>query len=282
MRPIKDQIILITGATDGLGKMVATDLAVQGATLLLHGRDSQKGEAVLREIRGISGNNQNKFYNADLRSLANVRRLAEAVKNDTDHVDVLINNAGIGARTPESKRELSEDGYELRLAINYLAPFLLTYQLVDLLKRSAPSRVVNVASVGQQKIDFDNIMLEKNYDDFHAYRQSKLALVMFTFDLAEELKGTGVNVNCLHPATLMNTKMVFDSSYFDGPISRIEQGADAVEYLAESSHLDDVTGEYFDGKEKSRANPQAYDIEARKRLKRLAEQFTGMLVSAKA
>jgi NAD(P)-dependent dehydrogenase (short-subunit alcohol dehydrogenase family) len=161
----------------------------------------------------------------------------------------------------------------LFFAVNYLSGYLLTHRLLPLLRRSTPSRIANVASIGQHAIDFDDVMLHRNYDDARAYRQSKLAQILFTFDLAEQLKDSGVTVNCLHPATLMNTGMVFNSTYFSGPKTSVEQGADAVEHVAFSAELKGVTGAYFDGKEPARANDQAYDIEARRHLQELSDSL---------
>ncbi len=273
MNSNSEKIILITGATDGLGKRVALDLAADGATVLLHGRSREKGEATLEEIRKATGSQKLTYYNADFASLDEVRRLSEEIQADQGRLDVLVNNAGLGAGSRRPQPEKSAEGYELRFAVNYLAPFLLTHRLLPLLRQSAPARIVNVASVGQQPIDFNNLMLEVGYDGLRAYRQSKLAQVMFTFDLAEKLSGSGVTVNCLHPASLMNTKMVFETDYFGAPMTTIEEGARAVEYLATSPELDGVTGEYFDGKQPSRANPQAYDKQARSRLWTLSEQL---------
>jgi len=273
---VKNQVILITGATEGLGKQVARDLAAQGATLLLHGRSREKGEATLQEIGDATGNQKLVYYNADFSSLDAVRRLAEEIQGDQARLDVLINNAGIGAGPRQGRREISADGYELRFAVNYLAPFLLTHRLLPLLCRSTPTRIVNVASVGQRPIEFDNVMLNDGYDGLRAYRQSKLALIMFTFDLAEELSKSGATVNALHPASLMNTRMVLESDYFRGPMSTVEEGAHAVEYLAVSPELNGVTGEYFDGEQRARANSQAYDKEARRRLRMLSEQLTAL------
>jgi NAD(P)-dependent dehydrogenase (short-subunit alcohol dehydrogenase family) len=274
MQTLRNLVILVTGATDGLGKRVARDLAAQGATVLLHGRSREKGEATLREIREATGNQKLICYNADFSSLDAVRQLSEEIQADQERLNVLINNAGAGAGLRQARREKSTDGYELRFAVNYLAPFLLTHRLLPLLRRSAPARIVNVASVGQRPIDFDNIMLEDGYDGLRAYRQSKLALVMFTFDLAEDLRKSGITVNSLHPATLMSTRMVLETDYFGGPMSTVEEGAHAVEYLATSPELGGVTGEYFDGKQRARANAQAYDKEARRRLRILSEQLT--------
>jgi len=273
MNTFDDKTILVTGATDGLGKQVALDLAAGEATVLLHGRSRQKGEATLQEIRKATGNQNLIYYNADLSSLNAVRRLSDQIQADQKRLDVLINNAGIGAGSHGDQRERSAEGYELRFAVNYLAPFLLTLRLLPLLRQSSPARIINVASVGQQRIDFDNVMLEDGYDGLRAYRQSKLAQVMFTFDLAEALRDSGITVNSLHPASLMNTKMVLETDYFGSPMTTIEEGAQAVGYLATSPELERVTGEFFDGMQQSRADPQAYDKEARRRLWRLSEHL---------
>ena len=276
MRPLQEQTILITGSTDGLGKRVAQDLAGQGATVLLHGRDPEKGKAVLKEIQAASGNRRIKYYNADLASLAAVGRLAQRIIKDHKQLDVLVNNAGVGPRSPESRRELSADGYELRFAVNYLSHVLLTHKLLPLITRSAPARIINVASRGQHPIDFDDVMVQHDYDDLRAYRRSKLAQIMFTFDLAEELKGTSVTVNSLHPASLMNTKMGLGARYFSTTLTTVEQGAEALEHLITSADLEGVSGEYFNGKERSQAHEQAYDREARRRLRELSEMLTGL------
>lgn len=264
-------IIAITGATDGLGHRVALELASQGHTLLVHGRNPEKGRALVNELQAMGSSADHRYFNADLASLAETRQLAGALRECTPRLDVLINNAGIGPRQPDSAREISADGHELFFAVNYLAGYLLTRELLPLLQASAPARIVNVASIGQAAIDFGDVMLENDYDDFRAYRQSKLAQIMFTFDLAEELAGSGVTANCLHPATLMDTKMVLDSGYFPGTRATIEEGAEALENLAVSAELEGVSGEYFDGLVKSRADDQAYDPDARQQLRTLSE-----------
>ena len=274
MQALKNQVILVTGATDGLGRRVASDLSALGATVLLHGRSREKGEATLQEIRDSTGNQKLMYYNADFSSLDEVRRLSEEIKSEHERLDVLINNAGIGPGLRQDRREKSIDGHELRFAVNYIALFYLTHQLLPLLRQSSPARIVNVASVGQQAIDFENVMLEDGYDGLRAYRQSKLAIVMFTFDLAEDLRGTGITVNCLHPASLMNTRMVVETDYFGGSMTTVEEGAYAVEYLVTSPELDGVTGEYFDGEQRARAIAQAYDKEARRRLRVLSERLS--------
>ncbi len=276
MRPICEQVVLVTGATDGLGKRIARDLATQGATVLLHGRDRTKGAAAIAEIQEQTGNANLRYYSADFASLAEVRRLASAVTATHDQLDLLVNNAGIGGGYRDQPREMSVDGHELRFAVNYLAPFLLTYQLVPLLRRSAPARVVNVASVGQQPLDFDDVMLEKAYDGLRAYRQSKLAQVMFTFDLADKLRGTRVTVNALHPASLMDTRMVRDTDYFAEPLTSVDDGAYSVLYLAASPDVEGESGEYYDGKQRARAHPQVYDRQARRKLRMLSLQLVGL------
>ncbi|MGD2113278.1 MAG: SDR family NAD(P)-dependent oxidoreductase [Gammaproteobacteria bacterium] len=274
MRAVEEQTVLITGATDGLGRALAHALASRAATVLLHGRDPARLVQMQRDIRAASGNDRVRSYRAELAVLAAVRHLAMQVERDHDRLDLLINNAGIGAGRPGAPRELSADGYELRFAINYLAPFLLTNLLVPLLQRSAPARVVNVASAGQAPVDFDDVMLERGYDGMHAYRQSKLALILFTFELAERLRaaGAGVTVNALHPATLMDTKMVRE--WFGYARSSVEEGVEATLQLAIAAELDGTSGLYFDGLREARAHPQAYDPAARRRLWRLSEAYT--------
>jgi NAD(P)-dependent dehydrogenase (short-subunit alcohol dehydrogenase family) len=272
MRDLAEATILVTGATDGLGKRVALDLAAKGATVLLHGRNRERLEAALEELRGETGSEKVRSYLADFSSLGAVRGLAERVLEEEERLDVLINNAGV--IVPE--REESEDGYELVFAVNYLAQFLLTGLLLPLLRDSAPARIVNVASAGQSPVDFGDVMLERGYDGMKAYTRSKLAQVMFTFELAERLQGTGVTVSALHPASLMDTKMVLET--FGYTMSTVQEGARATVRLAVSPELEGVTGRYFDGQREGRANRQAYDAEARKRLWVLSEELCGPLL----
>lgn len=269
-------IILVTGATDGLGRRVAEDLAAGGAKLLLHGRNPAKGRAVLEAIRAATGNNHLSYYNGDLSSLAEVRRLAEEIIKEQPRLNVLINNAAIGAGPDPEQRQTSQDGYELRLAVNYLAPFLLTRLLLPLLQHTAEengvSRIVNVSSGAQISLDFDDPMLERDYDGMRAYSQSKLALVMFTFDLAQQLAESRVTVNALHPASFMDTKMVREWPL--EPKTKVETGARAVEYLVNAPELEGTTGQYFQGLSRAMAADQAYDEGARQRLWKLSEEWT--------
>ena len=274
MPPISEQVILITGAADGLGAAVAADLAAEGATLLLHGRSEARAQAAVDAVRERTGSDRLRPYHADLASLDEVRRMADAVLDAEPRLDVLVNNAGIGTAHPGDGRRLeSADGHELRFAVNYLAGYLLTRRLLGLLERSAPARIVNVASAGQMAIDFDDVMLEHRYSAGRAYTQSKLAQILFTFDLAEELEGRGVTANCLHPATYMPTRMVLAAR--GSGMSTIREGADATVRLIADPALDGVTGRYFEGTLEAAPDRQAFDPDARRRLRELSARLTG-------
>jgi len=271
----KGRTILITGSTDGVGRMVARRLGAPGALIFVHGRDRQRGEEVVSAIEAAGG--EARFLQADLSSLDDVRALAAAVSQQTDRLDILINNAGIGSGAPGAPRRTNAAGCELRFAVNYLAGFLLTSRLLPLLKRSVPARIVNVASAGQQAIDFDDVMLTRGYSGARAYMQSKLAQVLFTFDLARELEGTGVASLCLHPASYMATTMVREAGV--SPWSRVEDGAEAILNLAISPPMEGRSGLYFDGLREARANGQAYDLRARERLRAISLELTGLSLS---
>jgi NAD(P)-dependent dehydrogenase (short-subunit alcohol dehydrogenase family) len=201
--------------------------------------------------------------------------MAERIQRERDELHALVNNAGIGTTLPGDGARLdSRDGYELRFAVNYLAHFLLTRLLQPLIVRSAPARIVNVSSAGQAPIDFDDVMLERRYNGVQAYCQSKLAQVMFTFDLAEEKRDTGVTANCLHPATYMPTKIVTHAGA--SPTSSLEKGTRAVLRLVADPELDGVSGRYFDGESEAAAHRQAYDPDARRRLRELSERLVGV------
>jgi NAD(P)-dependent dehydrogenase (short-subunit alcohol dehydrogenase family) len=264
---------LITGSTDGVGRYVAAKLASAGARVLIHGRDTARAKTLADEIKR-DGRGEAVFYQADLSSLAGARRLADLVVAENDRLDIFISNAGIGSRTQGTGRRTSADGHELRFAVNYLSGFLVAYLLLPLLKASAPSRIVNVASLGQHPLDFGDVMLTKEYNGGRAYAQSKLAQIMFTIDLARELNGSGVTVNALHPATYMNTTMVREGGI--APISTVEQGGEAILHLAVGDDLDGKTGLFFNGMQEAQAHSQAYDEAARKRLRALSLELTGL------
>lgn len=270
MKPVDTQTILITGATDGIGRLTAQQLAAQGAHVIVHGRNKDKVAAVVKDIQHTSGNSRIEGLTADLSSLAEVRRLAKEVLKKYERIDVLINNAGVGF----ADERYSKDGYELRFAVNYLAPFVLTRALLPALKNAAPARIVNVSSVGQQALDFTDIMMEKHFDATGAYCQSKLALIMFTIDLAEQLKDEHITVNSLHPGTYLDTNMVRRAGI--GPWGKPETGADAEVFLAVSPEVEGITGRYFNVKTEARANAQAYNESARKKLWQLGLQLTAL------
>jgi NAD(P)-dependent dehydrogenase (short-subunit alcohol dehydrogenase family) len=264
--------VLITGSTDGVGRVVAKRLGEGGWRVLVHGRDRGRGESVVAEIKDSGGSAE--FLGADLSALADVRRVADTVQKTAKRLDLLVNNAGIGSGGPQGTRQTSAEGYELRFAVNYLAGFLLTYLLLPLIEKSTPARIVNISSLGQEAIDFTDVMLTRSYGGLRAYRQSKLAQIMFTIDLARELEGADVTVNALHPATFMNTAMVLQ---FGGkPMSTVEEGADAILKLAVSPDVQGQSGLYFNGKREARADAQAYDADARQQLKTLSLELAGL------
>ena len=264
MTSLDGQVVLVTGATDGMGRALAAELVRQGATVLVHGRDPRRIADTVAEL----GEARVRSYQADLAHLAQVRALAERVAEREPRLDVLVSNAGIGSSVPGGgARQESADGYELRFAVNYLAGFALIRLLLPLLTASAPSRIVNVSSAGQQPIDFSDVMLTSGYDGIRAYCQSKLAQILFTIDLAEHLDGSGVLVNALHPATFMPTKIV------PSPFSTIAEGVAATMHLI----ADPVgSGDYYNGLREARADRQAYDATARRQLRELSEKLAGL------
>jgi NAD(P)-dependent dehydrogenase (short-subunit alcohol dehydrogenase family) len=245
--------VLITGSTAGVGAYLAERLTARGMTVLAHGRDRAKLDALVKQVDA-------RPYLADLSSLAEVRDLAERVRADHDGLDIVINNAGVGSG---AGRTLTADGHESHWAVNYLAPVLLTRLLVPGLSPGA--RVVNEGSLGMDSIDFDDLTMERRYDGGLAYCRSKLALAAWTFDLAEELDG--VAVNCIHPATYMDTAMVREAGI--KPWSTAEEGGDAVLRLATE---DTGTGRFFNGTSEADAHKDAYDTEVRRRLREVTDE----------
>ena len=257
--------ILITGATSGLGRYVAFELVRAGHVVLAHGRDRGRTESLVAELR-LEGEAEG--FVADLASLAEVRDLGARVAEAHPELDVLINNAGVGAGSPGSGRELSADGHELRLAVNYLAPVALTRALLPTLRANPPARIVNVGSVGQEPVDFNDPEFTRGHTGFAAYRRAKFALAAHTFALAEELTGTGVTVNVLHPATFMDTAMVREGGV--APWSTVADGAPGVLALATQ---DVGSGGYFDGTSPARAHEGTYDREVQKGLALITDQL---------
>lgn len=264
------RIALVTGATAGLGRATAVALAAHGMHVLVHGRDGGRAAAVVDQITASDGTAQAVL--ADLASLEQARELADRVSGSHDAIALLVNNAGVGAgRPPYRKRQLSADGHELRLAVNYLAPVLLARRLIPALENKAPARIVNIGSVGQAPVDFADLRMDRHYTGTQAYNRSKFALAAFTFDLAEELEGSGIIVNCLHPASLMNTHMVRESMV--PPLSTVTAGVAAVMNLATGPAGGTVTGRYFDGMNEARAHEGTYDPTTRSRLRAVTAEL---------
>jgi NAD(P)-dependent dehydrogenase (short-subunit alcohol dehydrogenase family) len=264
------KVVLITGSTDGLGREVALQLAATGAHIIVHGRNRERGMQVVSEIEK-AGKGSARFYEADLASFSEVRQFANTILKDYQRLDVLINNAGIWLRNATT-RELSADGNELTFQVNYLSGFLLTHMLKPLLIKSAPSRIINVASRTQNEVNLDDPNQTSGFSGQFAYGQSKLAQVMFTIDLARELEGTGVTVNAVHPASQMDTRMVRDVGNI--PRTTVEEGAASVMNLVQSANPG--TGQFYDQLQQSRALPQAYEEEARQKLKEISRRLTGV------
>jgi NAD(P)-dependent dehydrogenase (short-subunit alcohol dehydrogenase family) len=275
MRPVSGQTVLITGSTAGLGLETARALLGKGATVMVHGRSPDRVE---RALATLARPYRTHGVVADFSSLEEVRRLARGIARECERLDLLINNAGIALW--DGPRRVSADGYELTFAVNYLSHFLLTRELLPLLERSAPARIVNIASIGQAPIDFDDVMLEREYDGRRAYGQSKLGQIEFTIELAERLEraGQAITVNAIHPATLMDTNLARGASR--APLSSVAEGVAATVRLAIAPELDDVSGRYYEGLEETTADPQAYGPEARARLWQLSERLCGIPASA--
>ena len=263
--------IFLTGASSGLGRAVAATLATRAGRLILHGRDAHRLQQLREELTDATAVIE--IVQADLADLSQVAQLADDVAELTEHLDVVVHNAGVGKGATDT-RELSVDGYELRLAVNHLAPFALTNYLMPLLKTGAPSRIVNVASGAQEPLDFDDPHLEQHYSGNRAYAQSKFAMVATGFKLARSLASEVVTVNSLHPATLMPTRMVHEG--YGRTVDDLQTGVDAVLQLIESPELDGVSGQYFSIQQPARAHPQTYDLQVQEQLWELSESLTGV------
>lgn len=262
------RIALVTGSTDGLGREVARRLAAEGAHVIIHGRNAERGKAVVDEIaRG--GKGSARFYAADFASLAEVRRFADAILGDYGRLDLLVNNAGVFVR--DAERKVSADGHEMHFAVNYLSGFLLTHRLMPRLEKGRSPRIVNVSSLAAAPIDFDDMMITKGYSGNRGYGQSKLAQVLFTKDLAESLKPKGIVVYALHPATYMDTTMVRSGGMT--PRTTVDEGATATMHAISTTA--DPSGTYFNGLKVGTPHAQSDDLEARRRLRELSAKLTG-------
>jgi NAD(P)-dependent dehydrogenase (short-subunit alcohol dehydrogenase family) len=268
---VKDRVVLVTGATDGIGKQTALELARMGARVLVHGRSPERCRATLDEIRESGGRAEAEYFVCDFASLRQVREMAAQVKARHDRLHVLVNNAGVQLR----ERRLTEDGLELTFQVNHLAPFLLTHLLLDLLNNSAPARIVNVSSSSHQsaRVDFSNLQGEKRFDGYGAYCLSKLGNVLFTFELAERLPGTRVTANCLHPGVI-DTKLL--RAGFGPGGGSLEEGAETPVYLASAPELEDVTGRYFARRREAPSSTASHDAQLRREFWRVSEVLAGL------
>ncbi len=260
---------LITGATDGIGRQTAIEMARQGAKVLIHGRDKARGAVVLEEINRDSCNENLTLYLADFSSFEDIKRMAEEIKREQSALHVLINNAG----TFSKEKLMTNNGLEMTFAVNHLAPFLLTLLLLDLLKASAPSRIVNVSSSAHKNIsevDFSDLQAERSYDGFKAYGLSKLGIILFTNELAEQMKGSGITVNSLHPG-IINTKMQRASYNLDG--ADVEEGAQTSVYLASSPEVEGVSGRYFSRMTEKPTSDLAQDKALQKKFWKISEEL---------
>jgi NAD(P)-dependent dehydrogenase (short-subunit alcohol dehydrogenase family) len=273
------RVCLITGASSGIGKATALGLANMGATVIVVGRDRSRGEATVREIKQKGGNNAVDLMLADLSSQESIRRLANDLMDRHQRLHVLINNAGVFI----SKRTVTVDGIETTLAVNHLAPFLLTNLLLDVLKASVPARIINVTSSGERSgtINFHDLQGEGRYSGFRAYNQSKLAMILFTYELARRLEGTGVSVNCVHPGVVA-TNLGRGSSGSSGLLLNLMRpffsspgkGAEAPVYLASSPQVEGVSGKYFAKKTEARSSERSYDETVGRRLWQVSTELT--------
>ncbi len=278
-RGMNGKTVLITGGTSGIGKETALGLARMGANLVIVGRGGEKSARAVDEMKNATGNEEISYYKCDLASLADVRRLASDFVSDHPRLDALFNNAG----TINSKRLLSQDGYELTFAVNHLAHFLLTDLLLDILKRTAPSRVITTSSAAASigHMHFDDLMLENGYAAFKAYGQSKLANMLFTFELARRLQWTGVTANCLHPGLVrsgfaMNNRgpLKIGLSLFHPFMISAKKAAETPIYLASSADAQNVTGKYYVKKMVREPPKEATDLDAATRLWEISEKLT--------
>jgi len=271
---LKNKIVLITGATSGIGKEAALRLAKLGAKIIYTSRDNQKGEKIRKEIVTVTNNENIEILKCDLASFDSIRNCCKEFKLKYDRLDVLINNAGVW----DYKKRLSKDGIENIFATNYLAPFLMTNLLLDILKKSKSSRIINVTSgMHYGTINFNDIEFKHKFSGAKAYRQSKLGLILFTRLLAKKLEGTGVTVNCVQPG-MSKTDLGRDAGSFSRMIFKLmgkdpKIGAEALVYLANSTELKNITGEYFVRKKIKRSSKESYDIDLAKKLWDISKKY---------
>ncbi|MHA1884306.1 MAG: SDR family oxidoreductase [Promethearchaeota archaeon] len=276
---MEGKICIITGANSGIGKATAIGLARMNATVVMLCRNKETGELAQNEIISETGNKNIDLLICDLSSQEQIRGFVDEFKQKYQQLNVLINNAGVMA----SKRRLCDDGYEMNFAVNHLGPFLLTNLLVDILKKSAPSRVVNVSSAAHRmaKIDFDDLQCEdKKHRLFRVYGNSKLAFMLFTYELSRKLEGTGVTVNAVHPG-MINTNLGREMSKFSQWFGKLifkspEKGAETSIYLASSPEVEGITGKYYIKKQQQQSSEESYNQEDAKKLWEISAKLTNL------
>jgi NAD(P)-dependent dehydrogenase (short-subunit alcohol dehydrogenase family) len=277
------KICLVTGGNSGIGKAAALGLAKMGATVVIVSRNKEKGETAVTDIIAKSGNKNVELIQADMSSQNLIHKLAEEFKARHEKLHVLINNAGVYL----TKRTTTENGLETTFAVNHLGPFLLTSLLLDILKASSPSRIVNVTSDAHNgaKINFEDLQGEKRFSGWQAYGQSKLAMILFTHELAKKLEGSGVTANSAHPGVvrtnfaknnggLVMLGFKFLGIFFISP----ESSAKRILYVATSPRLEGVTGKYFSKMHETKSSPESYDDDAARRLWQVSEQLANRSV----
>lgn len=278
---MKDKVCMITGATSGIGLVTAQELARMGAEIVIVGRNPQKGKKTVAAIKEATGNPHVELMLADLSEQAQIHKLVADFKQRYDRLDVLVNNAG----AMFFRREISRDGFEMTFAVNHLNYFLLTNLLLDVLKASAPARIVNIASKSHEDklLDFDDLQYEKKYRGMHAYGKSKLGNIYFTYELAQRLEGSKVTVNALHPG-LVATNIGANNSWIVKvflPLMGLfalkpQDGARTSIYLASSPEVEGVSGKYFVECKEVPSSPQSYDKDAARRLWQMSAEMTGL------
>ena len=283
-KPMDGKISMVTGATSGIGKVTALELARQGSTVIVVGRNSEKSIATVDYIKEKTGNSSVEFILADLSVQSDVRHLSEVFLSKHQRLDVLVNNAGVSMQ----KRQVTADGLEATFAVNHLSHFLLTNLLLDTVKRSHPVRIINVSSAMHTiaKMDFDNLQGEKKFGGMTAYAQSKLANILFTYELSRRLTGSDVTVNAMHPG-LVKTNFSANTKGVAGLIWRFitlfaispEKGAQTVVYLATSPEVQQVTGKYFVKKKEVKSSTVSYDQSVAKQLWQVSAKLTGLPTS---
>jgi len=267
---MEDKIVLITGSTDGIGYQTAIELVKSGYHVIVHGRNREKAELTLKNIQRITNKNNISSVYADLSSFNQIKEMVNDIYDRFNRLGVLINNAGVYS----SERNITQEGLEKTFAVNYIAPFLLTNLLIDLLKKGKSSRIVNVASrVHSNQLNFNHLQFETGYTGVKAYARSKTCLILFTYLLADKLKNTDVTVNCLHPGGI-NTKLLRAAMGFVG--ATLSEGAETLIYAATAPELETVSGKYFSNNNPTPSKDITYNKEIQRNLWKKTEEIVGM------